>query len=183
MKTEKSIDLIVKLERKTEEHLSLAVHTFQNLSDVVLLRPSVHGGWSIAQCLDHLNRYGNFYLPHIKSAMEKQQHPAAREVFKSGWFGNHFINMMDPKTGKRYKALKEFMPSQELRAHEIVAEFIHQQEMVLNYLDKAVKTDLSTGKVPVSFIPLLKLKLGDAFRFLIIHNERHVLQAKRNLEP
>src|SRR6478736_5512374 len=186
MKTEKITDLIARLEHKTEEHLTVTVKTFQNLTDTALLRPSTTGGWSIAQCLDHLNRYGHYYLPEIKSAMDrsKRQRDAyaseGSDFFKSGWFGNYFTNMMDPKTGKSYKAFKEYIPSLELNAHEVVAEFILQQETLLMYLNNAATTDLST-RLPISITSLIKLKLGDVFQFLIMHNERHLLQAKRNL--
>jgi hypothetical protein len=179
MKTEKSIDLLMRLEKKTEEHLTTAVQTFQNLEDENLLRPAAHGGWSIAQCLEHLNRYGNFYLPQIKLAIEKSQ--AAHDYFKSGWFGNYFTNMMDPSSRKNYKAFKEYIPPLELRAHEVVAEFIHQQETLLNYLCRASKADLNI-RVPISITSFVKLKLGDVFQFLIMHNERHMRQAKRNCQ-
>lgn len=180
MKTEKSIDLLARLEGKTEEHMTAAVQTFQNLSDMVLLQPSPQEGWSIAQCLDHLNRYGHYYLPQIKSAIGKQPKPANTEFFKSGWFGNYFTNMMDPKSGKQYKAFKEYVPAQQLNAHAVVAEFIHQQETLLTYLNKAANADLTT-RVPISITSLIKLKLGDVFQFLIMHNERHMQQAKKNL--
>jgi hypothetical protein len=177
MKTEKSIALLARLEMKTEEHLAVAVRTFQNLDDERLLRPSSQGGWSIAQCLDHLNRYGNFYLPQIKLAIEKSQ--TAHEHFKNGWFGNYFTNMMDPAAGKKYKAFREYIPPSDVPARETVAEFIQQQETLLVYLRRAAKADLNV-RVPVSITSLVKLKLGDVFQFLIMHNERHMQQAKRN---
>ncbi len=46
------------LEDRVEDHLQLAVNRFQNLPESELLRPSENGGWSIAQCLWHLNSYG-----------------------------------------------------------------------------------------------------------------------------
>jgi len=180
MKAEKRIDLLTRLERKTEEHMTVAIQIFQNLDDTILLQPSAQGGWSIAQCLDHLNRYGHYYLPQIKSAIGKQSKPSGADLFKSGWFGSYFTNMMDPKTGKQYKAFKEYMPSNQVNAREVVAEFIHQQEMLIMYLREASLVDISV-RVPISITTLIKLKLGDVFQFLIMHNERHILQAKRNL--
>jgi uncharacterized damage-inducible protein DinB len=182
MKAERSIELIARLEQKTEAHMTVAIQTFQNLNDTVLRRPSAPGGWSIAQGLEHLNRYGHFYLPQIQLALHKDQKQATNEFFKSGWFGSYFTHTMDPKTGKTYNAFKEYIPTKELDAHRVVAEFIQQQETLLTYLREATRADL-TARVPISISSLIKLKLGDVFQFLIMHNERHVQQAKRNLMP
>jgi hypothetical protein len=60
-----------KLENKVESHIQEAVRVFQNADEQTLLRPAPNGGWSIAQCLDHLNSYGNYYLPYIQNGLNK----------------------------------------------------------------------------------------------------------------
>lgn len=49
-------------------------------------------------------------------------------------------------------------------------------------LRKAQATDINATRVPVSISKRIRLKLGDTFRFLIAHNERHILQAKKHLD-
>ena len=56
------------LEQRVENHLDTAVSIYQNLTVKELLAAPSYGGWSIAQCLEHLNRYGKYYLPHIKKS-------------------------------------------------------------------------------------------------------------------
>jgi len=91
---------------------------------------------------------------------------------------------MDLETGqKKHKALKDYIPAPTLDAHAVVAEFIQQQEALLSYLKQAQHTDLNAVKIPISIFKWLKLKLGDVLQFLIAHNERHLVQAKRNLVP
>lgn len=172
--------LLDALERQTEAHLSEAINSFQNLNEKKLLQPAINGGWSIAQCLEHLNRYGNYYLPEIQKGLEKEFPPA--DTFKSTWLGNYFIRMMNPGSGrKKIKAFKAYSPVQNLDAHAVVAEFIRQQEMLLNYLRAARGKDLNKIKIAISIFKWVKLKLGDTFQFIIAHNERHLRQAKRNL--
>ena len=65
-------ELITMLEGEVETHLNDAVKIFQNLTSTELLKPSANGGWSIAQCLWHLNSYGDYYLPEIKSGLAKK---------------------------------------------------------------------------------------------------------------
>ena len=37
-------------------------------------------------------------------------------------------------------------------------------------------------RIPISINKWIKIKLGDTFRFVIYHNERHIQQAKRVLK-
>ncbi|MES1159458.1 MAG: DinB family protein, partial [Bacteroidota bacterium] len=136
------------------------------------------GGWSIAQNLEHLNRYGAYYLPQIQKGLGRQQHFSGNEAFKSSWLGNYFTRIMDPQTGrKKYKAFKGYIPGADLDAHGVVAEFIRQQENLLICLQRARRADLNSVRIPVSILKWLRLKLGDVFRFIIAHDERHLVQA------
>lgn len=181
MKPVDSLNLLQDLEQRVETSITIAVTMFQNSYASTLLKPSNIGAWSIAQCLDHLNSYGDFYLPHIKKALNENNKQAFSSSFKSSWLGTYFTNMMRPHSGKKYKAFKKHVPKQELDAAAVVAEFIHQQELLLSYLEMAKQNDLNTIKIPISISPFIKLKLGDVFQFIIAHNERHIEQAKRNL--
>lgn len=181
MKPVNKTQLLDSLEEKVERHLQEAVSRLQNKSDRTLLRPAPDGGWSIAQCLDHLNSYGNFYLPHIQAGLAKPQSKPAPDTFTSSWFGSYFTRMMDPVTGKKkFKALKGHIPAADLDAHAVVAAFIQQQEALLAYLKQARNKDLKAIKIPLSLTKWVQLRLGDVFQFLIAHNERHMVQAKRH---
>ncbi len=173
--------LLEQLEEKTEAHVKEVIALFQNLPTDLLLRPAATGGWSIAQCLEHLNSYGHYYLPRISNGMESYK-GSPNESFKSSWLGAYFIRIMDPKTSKsKYKAFKDHQPASALDAHAVVAEFIRQQEILLLQLRQAKKADLNKIRISISIMKWLRLKLGDVFQFIIAHHERHLQQAKRNL--
>ena len=170
------------LEEKVEGHLREAIDIFQNQDEKILLKPAANGGWSVAQCLEHLNRYGNFYLPEIKKSFDKTTIRKNVLWFKSSWVGYRFTRMMDPVTGKtKFGAFKKYKPQPALNAHAVVAEFIAQQEMLLLLLREARQIDLNKILIPMSIAKFIRLRAGDVFQFLIAHNERHMLQAKRNL--
>jgi len=164
-----------------EKHISEAVTIFWNQSEAMLNKPSETGGWSIAQCLDHLNSYGSYYLPIINQKLS-----AAKEEnngqFSGTWLGAYFTKMMEPGSEqKKYKAHKKHIPSVNQNALQTVGEFITQQETMLLYLRQAQSKDISTGKIPVSVARIVRINIGDVFQFLVTHNERHMQQAKRNL--
>lgn len=182
MKQDK-IQLIKRLEERVEKHLQTAIQTFQNLPEIDLLRPSAGGGWGIAQCLDHLNRYGDYYLPQIEAALQRGTPGKNSDIFKGSWLGSYFTRMMEPETGKKkIKAFKAYIPPPTLDAYAVVATFIQQQEVLLEYLKLSSDVDLDGQRIPVSIARWIKLKLGDVLQFVIAHNERHVQQALRNLE-
>lgn len=175
--------LLDTLERRVEAHLHAAIDVFQNMNSALLLKPAEDGGWSIAQCLEHLNRYGDYYIPQIRQGLARQKFLIQGGVFKPGRLGGFFTRMMDPDQGagkKKYKAMKDYKPAPDLDAHIVVAEFIRQQEELLICLQGARSADLNRIRIPVSILPWLKLKLGDVLQFTIAHDERHIRQAKRN---
>ncbi len=175
--------LLNRLEERVEQHIREAVSIFQNLPVSILLRPAENGGWSIAQCLDHLNGYGNYYFPLIKNGLDNHKGYPSKSTFRSSWLGNYFTRMMDPETGKKkMKAFKNHIPSSQLDAYTVVAEFIQQQEALLHFLKRAELADLNKIRIPVSIAKFIKLNLGDVFQFIIAHNERHIQQAKRNIK-
>jgi hypothetical protein len=45
----------------------------------------------------------------------------------------------------------------------------------------AKNTAMNKIKISISLTNLIKLKLGDVFQFIIVHNERRLAEALRNL--
>jgi len=175
-------ELIELLEKRIELHLQQTIYSLQNLPESVLLQPAADGGWSIAQCLEHLNTYGDYYLPQIKIALSKASHSSPSRLFQSSWLGEYFIKMMEPETGKKkYKAFKGHIPAARLDAYATIAKFIQQQEELLSYVKQAKAVNLNEVRIPISITRLIRLKLGDVFQFIVAHDERHLQQAFRHL--
>lgn len=175
--------LLQSLDDRVEQHIADAVALFQNRDDAFLNRPSATGGWSIAQCLDHLNSYGHYYLPRMREKLRIAP-SVEKEDFTSTWLGAYFAKVMDPETGKRkFKAFKGHIPPSNLNSAAVVSEFIRQQEELLYLLRESISKDLDKIRIPVSIVPFIRMKIGDVFQFLVAHDERHMQQAKRNLVP
>ena len=164
-----------------------AAAVFEPLDDAVLLQAPAPGKWSAAQCLEHLNAYSRFYLPAMEKAIRaagpQQRRPAA--VFKSGILGNYFTNMMQPRLegtiGMRMQSPRSYRPETTLPAAEVVAAFIAHQHKIIQLLQQAAQVNLQAVKVPTTLGSWLKFSLGDTFRFILAHEQRHLLQARRAL--
>lgn len=180
-----STKLINDLQQKTESILEKAISQWQMTPSVKLLQAPGTNQWSAAQCLEHLNSYGRYYLPEIEKAIEtaKQNKWLASEKFTAGWIGNYFTNLMMPeRDGKKMKKMsapKNHTTDADLESYQLVSELIYQQEKKLKLLEEARKIDLNKAKVSVSIAKFIKLKLGDVFMFLSAHNLRHIAQAER----
>ena len=179
----KQDELIENLKKDVEILLDCA-DFFRNEIDALLIPPKPDK-WSIAQILEHLNSYGRIYLPQIDKAISASQ--SNRDAwFNSGLLGNYFTNMMKPKNvfevTNKMKAFKDHRPDNKLNAGKVLDEFVEQQHKLLQLLEMAKLKNLNAIKIPLSITRLVKLKLGDTFRFLIAHEQRHFIQARNSLK-
>lgn len=137
--------------------------------------------WSALECLEHLNLYGDFYLPEIERAIATSKYQS-EDIFKSGILGNYFAKMMLPQEKlKKMKTFKDKDPFGSSLSKETVYRFVKQQEQLLDLLCGASQVSLTRTKTGISLSKLIKLRLGDTFRVVIYHNQRHVVQAQKAL--
>ena len=181
----------------------------QQLSNEQLnIRPDSES-WTILECIEHLNRYSNFYLQEIEKRidekMDKQQNkeklnPYQDYIFKSGFLGNYAANAMLPvqkgvvtisenqnptgnhflKIGNKMKTFKDKNPIHSGVDRKVLDTFIDDQNEFIRLLEKSKNVNLNKTKVSLS-IPLLKFNLGDTFRFIINHQVRHFFQIEKLL--
>jgi hypothetical protein len=167
--------LLLELQEITEQHLSLCIREFQNLSDTDLNRRPSDGAWSVAQCLYHLTTYGHHYLPRVKDALKHAPSKREDQICKSGLLGNYFIGLI--KNPVKYKAPPKHSPQADFYDASLVAEFITQLEDWLLLMRKTSEVSPDTIKIKTTISPLIRLKLLDTLAFIAYHNERHLKQA------
>lgn len=177
--------LLENLHQQTEAFLQKAIGEWQMLPPEMLAAGSSPERWSAAQCLEHLNIYGRYYLPAIEKAIQEAKQKSSRSVenFNPGWLGDYFAKLMRPGPDghlkSKMKAPKHAVPSVNPDPRAMLAEFIDQQEKMLQLLTAAADVDLNRIRIPISIAPWLRLKLGDTFLFVTAHIQRHILQAER----
>lgn len=152
---------------------------FRDLSEAQLNFKEDPAKWSILECLEHLNRYGEFYLPEIQQALLQSKHLKGEPTFKSGMIGNYFANLMKVKNGKmvKMKTPGDKNPVGSKLTPITIDRFLKQQEMLKTLLTQARNADLTHARVPITLTRFIKLRLGDTLRFFVNHIERHVIQA------
>lgn len=159
------------------EHIISQAEMYKSLpADHVNLKPNPEK-WSVLECLEHLNLYGDFYLVEIEQRILSSNDPP-KKLFKSGWFGNYAANSMLPKNGKimKMKTFRDKDPSNSNLDQTTIDRFLKQQSRMIDLLHQARKINLTRVKTSIT-IPIIKFRLGDTFRFVIYHNQRHMIQA------
>ena len=169
------------LASRTQDNMN-AVESFKKLSDEQLNYKPDAKSWSILECIEHLNRYGNFYVPEIKSKIEGATYKNLGQ-FKSGLLGNYFAKMLLPKESmKKMKTFKSMDPQGSALDRIVLDQFLYQQNQILELLILSRKVDLTKIKTSISITKWIKLRLGDTLRVLVNHNLRHIVQANSILK-
>lgn len=140
--------------------------------------------WSILECLEHLNLYGKHYLFEIETILYKSQPSRNRLSFRGSLLGNYFVKIIKPKENrtKKIKTAKAMDPLNKKLGKTTIDRFIQQQKRLLLLINDSKRYSLEKIKVPTTLSKYLSLNLGDALRFMVFHNERHLLQASQLLQ-
>lgn len=162
----------------------LQVENLKNLSNSELRQKPATDSWSVVEVLAHLNFYARFYVDAMETQLAGHS-TKSRKAFQPGWFGNYFTRMVGPApNGELQNKMKTFKaavpaPPSNLDPVAEMQEFTQHQHHLLNLLQIARSADLEAVRVPISLTRLIRLKLGDTFRFVIAHEQRHFQQIDR----
>jgi hypothetical protein len=181
-------ELLKKLSDMTVQLSEDVKKNFSHLSPEQLFWRPNDRTWSVAQCLAHLNAYYSFYVPVFRERIKNTRFRTPGEYFVSSPLGTGSV--LAVKLGKvknvkrRLKAAKDYNPlvNKTLPIENAVQDFLQYQEDMMQVLKDAQYINIRKAKCSLAITPLVKLRLGDAFQFLVYHNERHVEQAKNVLK-
>lgn len=175
-------ELLAEMKTLTDWSMRI-VGEFRGSSLEALRHQPAPGAWNALQCLDHLCRYGDHYLPAMEKAILSYDGQGESQIFNTGVLGGYFAALMRGKNGRITKMTspKAQTPAAPDLPLTTIDRFLHQQEQLLRILELAAATDLRRITVPISLNRMIRLRLGDTLRFYVYHIERHVLQAQRAL--
>jgi hypothetical protein len=180
MKKFKSEDLINSLQNDVRQ-LAAAAESMKSMDKIKLGYPLTNGKWTAIQALEHLNMYNRYYLPLVETAINESK-TGRSAWFNSGTLGNYFANTMKPsdvfEIRNKMKTQKSYNPPAALNAEKVIAEFLEHQQKLNQLLDAARNHDMNNIRIPITVSKFIKFKLGDTFRFLVGHEQRHLVQAR-----
>lgn len=140
--------------------------------------------WSVLDCIEHLNMVFDVYLPRIKKGVKKANKNQS-ESYKPGFFGERMVQAMLPKKNTVTNPMRTFsnMDPHKTRRPltQALTEFERNMLEFQSLIDSSEKIDLGKIRIKSAIGIILRFKLGDCYRFLLAHNQRHFVQIKKTM--
>jgi hypothetical protein len=142
------------------------------------------GGWSAAQCFDHLNVTARLYLPIFAEAIEDARARGLTGTADAGqtWRGRLIAWSQEPPVRFRMGTFSQLEPASDLDPAEVLEELERLHEELIVRINESGSLDRKRIRISSALSPRLRLSLGDWFQFLNAHARRHLWQAEQVLE-
>ena len=174
------------------EHLSRLVSSANAITDETLAgfggltaqqlnwKPSADQ-WSVAQCFDHLVTANGAYFPIFEKVLSGEKKNTFWETapWLPALWGKILLKAVAPESKYKLKAPKVFHPSSNSVDGTVIRRFIDQQNQVIRYMKATEGLDIERIIISSPVTNLVTYSLMDAYRIIITHEKRHLLQAKR----
>jgi len=169
----------------TLEEVTADVRTaFGGLSAEELNRRPGDGGWSVAQCLDHLITINTLYFALLDSMRVDPPAPTVWERLSplNGIFGRLLIKSLSPDSKRKVKTTRKAQPSASTIDAGIIDRFTeHQDALIERVRGIAPTVNHETTIVTSPLAGIVTYSLADCLTLLAVHEQRHLAQAKRVL--
>jgi len=178
--------LLSRCKTQAAHQISEVNSLFSHTDEESILTAPFPGKWSAKQCLEHLISTLNLYIPRIKKELDKNL-ISHKDELKHGFIGYKFLTGILPKedgtVSRTMKTFKSLQPNiTGITKEQVVKDFAEKMTTLKSYLDYSSDKNLQKLKVTSAAGPLLRLRLGDVYPFLLNHNVRHILQARKAIE-
>jgi len=158
-----------------------AHNAFGNLrSDQLNWKPAP-ASWSIAQCFDHLITGNVCYFPIVESLVTGNKKTTFVEklpILPKIW-SKALISSLDPKTTRKMKAPARFQPASSDLPGSIISDFVSHQDRVVDTMNAAKDLNIDQIIITSPAASFVTYSLLDAFRIIVVHEQRHFQQAER----
>jgi hypothetical protein len=138
------------------------------------------GGWSIAQCFDHLNLTNRRFLDILKASVEQARREGKLDdgPYTYSFLSRWMFRAISPPVKRKFRAARRFQPADEKAPDVVMTEWARTHDEFVEVLQRASGLDLARIKVPSPVTRLLRYDLGMAFWILTAHDRRHLAQVR-----
>jgi hypothetical protein len=142
------------------------------------------GGWSIAQCIDHVARTNTIYIPAIESRISRatpRGEFAGKPLHTAGWPSRLFLRSVSPEGTRKNRAFRVVHPAEpsSINSAEALRILLETHVNIRDILDASAQPDLNRIRFKNPFIPLLQFTVATGILIMVGHAQRHLQQAQR----
>jgi hypothetical protein len=99
-----------------------------------------------------------------------------------GLAGKLLIKSLDPASTRKLKAPKTFQPAQSDISASVIDNFVDQQARMVEKMKATEHLELEKIVITSPALAAITYSLMDAYRIIVVHEQRHFQQAKRVTE-
>jgi hypothetical protein len=149
------------------------------MNDDSVNRPPPSGGWSVAQCLDHLALMNEFYLRgwqdavHEAGRLERGPFKGLRPTVIGRWFARS----LEPPVKLKAKAIAAVTPGARFSRDEVLERYITSHEGYRHLVRSAAAVDVNRIVRPNAIVNRVKMRLATLLLVIPAHDRRHLWQA------
>ena len=150
-------------------------------TEQINIRPDP-ASWSIAQCIDHLNKTNALYADAVAVGLERARARGwkATGAQRLGWLESWFVRSLEPPVKRRFRAPKAFAPATESHEKdELLARWVATHQRMINLEEESAGLDLLRVKIPSPAVRFLKFTVLSVFFSMPAHDRRHLWQASQ----
>lgn len=136
--------------------------------------------WSAAECLDHLARTTNAFLPEISRAIAAAPKLASHRTLRTGTIASLLIRNLEPPYRLRYKVIPQLVP-QQTDFDAARSAFEQSQSRLSEAVCSAAGLAIDKVNVPCPVCAHVTYNAYGAFRMLAAHQRRHLWQVQKIL--
>ncbi len=133
------------------------------------------GGWSVAECLEHLNLTTRAFLPLWRNACLKA--PPGNGPYSLDLWGRLLVWLMEPPSRMKMPTTPPFRPAA-VAPEAALPDFLACQEQLLAALSRARGRRIDRVKVVSPFNRRMRYNVYSSFRIGAAHQRRHLSQAE-----
>ena len=138
------------------------------------------GGWSAAECLEHLTLTTESFTRKLRRAIDETATRPAREREKHSWRGRIYLWFVEPPVRRKVSTTAKFIPSVPASREVLLARFEKAHRELIQLIEETDGIDRMRIKVPTPVWKRLRISLLDALAALCAHDRRHLWQAERS---
>ena len=155
---------------------------FRGHSNEQLLRRPASGGWSAAECIEHLALVTHLFLPDLEGARQKGARESflSNAPFKLDLIGGLLLKMVGPSGRFKVKAAAG-IPATLSTADVALQEYLASQQALFEHMEGFAAISLDNIKVASPFNAIIKYNIYSLLRIIEAHQRRHLLQAEKAL--
>lgn len=138
-------------------------------------------GWSMAECLLHLNIVGDRYVHVLEKSLSdaRSQALTGSGPFAHGRLARWILAGTEPPPKRKSKAPRSFTPAYGQPLTAVMPTFLHLQDQLSLQCAEANGLDLLKVKVLAPGLGPVKLNLFVSLAWIAAHERRHLWQARQ----